>query len=217
MSTAPPLFNVYRHLAIGRARPPPTAAEIDAIEECLGTTLPASFRDYLDRANGGYLDYVVDVPVGDEQTEELCFCGLFATGGPAGHETFLHELRTEREYRGVPPGVLPFARDGGGSVVYLDLSPAGAGRVVAFVHGLPAWTGLTQDSMFVEVASSFDNYVSKLRVDREGALDTLQNDSRELSHVEAMEQFLDIGLPGWRESDDQLQEAVRRARERLIE
>ena len=48
------------------------------------------------------------------------------------------EIRSAREYVKIPQGVLPFARDGGGSVVYLDLSREGNGRVVAFVMDRPA-------------------------------------------------------------------------------
>jgi hypothetical protein len=56
-------------------------------------------------------------------------CGLFsADEGTFCDGTFVGEIRSAREYVKIPQGVLPFARDGGGSVVYLDLSLEGNGR-----------------------------------------------------------------------------------------
>ena len=52
-------------------------------------------------------------------------------------------------------------------MVYLDLTPEGQGRVVAFVTGLPEWAGKRQESQFIQVASSFSEYIDKLYVDEE--------------------------------------------------
>ena len=208
-------YTQFRHLAIERAKPAPTEAQVAAIESLLGASLPASFREFLQAANGGYLEYVLDVPVGDGRSEELSFSGIFsADDGDFCDETLLGEIRSAREYQKVPPGVLPFARDGGGSIVYLDLSPEGCGRVVAFVAGLPEWTGLRTESAFVEVASSFDEYVSKLRIDRSSVIDHLQHDVERIEHVDATEQWLSIGMPSWR-SDPELAARVDEARRRL--
>src|SRR4029453_15941452 len=122
------------------------------------------FRDFLRVANGGYLEYVIDVPTGTGKTEPLCFCSLFLAAERTFFDgTLIGEIRSAREYLKIPQGVLPFARDGGGSIVYPDLSPKGNGGVVAFVTGLPEWAGTRPESGFIEVASSFDEYVAKLR------------------------------------------------------
>jgi hypothetical protein len=205
----------FRHLAIERAKPAPTREQLAAVEGLLGAPLPASFRDFLDVANGGYLEYVIDVPFGDGRSEPLSFCGIFsAEEGEFCDETFVGEIRSSREYQKIPPGVLPFARDGGGSMAYLDLSPEGNGRVVAFVQGLPQWTGLRQKSEYIELASSFDEYVEKLRIDREAVIDHLTHDATNLGHVDATEEWLDIGMPSWRE-DSEIVEAVTAARSRV--
>ncbi|HKD29528.1 MAG TPA: SMI1/KNR4 family protein [Xanthobacteraceae bacterium] len=108
----------HRHLAIERAKPAPTDIQLAAIETLLGANLPACFRDFLRVANGGYLQYVVDVPTGSGKIEPLCFGSIFsADEGTFCDETFVGEIRSAREYPKVPQGVLPFARDGGGSVV----------------------------------------------------------------------------------------------------
>lgn len=205
----------YRHLAIESRQRPPTRAELDAIEAALGAKLPASFCDFLCHANGGCVEYVIDVPVGAMRDEKVSFCSVFSTDGSddrAGN--FLAELRCERTNTRIPPGVLPFARDGGGAVAYLDLSPGGRGRVVAYVHGLPEWAGHRTESSFVELATSFDEYVSKLRVNRERQLEGLAYDATDLAHVDAIEEVLSIGMPDWRD-DPEIVAAVDEARRRL--
>ena len=193
----------YRHLAIKRAKSPPTGTHLAAIETLLDAHLPVSFRDFLRVANGGYLEYVIDVPTGTGKTEPLCFCSLFsADEGTFCDGTLVGEIRSAREYLKIPQGVLPFARDGGASVVYLDLSPKGNGRVVAFVTGLPEWAGSRTESAFIELASSFDEYVAKLRIDRDVVIDQLLDDPTDMSDVDAIEEWLDIGMPRWREDSE---------------
>ena len=209
-------YTRFRHLAIERAKPPPTNAQLAAIEALLGASLPASFREFLQVAHGGFLEYVVDVPFGNGKSEPLSFCSIFsAEDGDFCDETFVGEIRSGRQYVKLPPGVLPFARDGGGSMVYLDLSPEGHGRVVAFVEGLPAWTGLRSESTFVELASSFDAYVNKLRIDRDAVMDHLVHDATTVAHVDATEEWLNIGMPSWRD-DSELTVAVSDARRRVL-
>jgi cell wall assembly regulator SMI1 len=208
-------YTRFRHLAIERAKPAPTAADIEAIEALLGASLPASFRAYLEVANGGYLDYSIDVDVGGGRMESLSFCALFSADlGKSNGETFVGEIRSCRECMKIPVGVLPFARDGGGSMVFLDLSPDGGGAVVAFIEGLPAWTGRRAASAFVKIASSFDDYVDKLQIDRDDVIDHLTHGVTDPSHVDAYEEWLDIGLPNWR-SDRELAQAVAEARARV--
>lgn len=158
----------YRHLEIEESVGEPTAAELEAIEQKLGAKLPKDFVDFLLVANGGYLPYSIDVPIDEDgKTETLCFCELYRTRGKnysqgSDESTFMAEIDAEREYKNAPPEVLPIARDGGSSILYLDLTPKGAGRVVAFVDGLPAWTGLRQNDAFVELAKSFAEFADKL-------------------------------------------------------
>lgn len=211
----PMTYSRYRHLAIERAKPAPTDTQLATIEALLGARLPVSFQDFLRVANGGYLEYIIDVPTVPGKTEPLCFCGLFsADEGTFCDGTFVGEIRSAREYVKIPQGVLPFARDGGGSIVYLDLSPEGNGRVVAYVMGLPEWAGLRTESAFIELASSFDEYVAKLRIDRDAVVENLAHDARNMSHVDTTEEWLDIGMPRWRE-DAELVTILREARERL--
>lgn len=150
------------------------------------------------------------------KTEPLSFCGLFsADEGTFCDETLLGQIRSEREHAKIPRDVLPFARDGGGSIVYLDLSPKGSGRVVAFVKGLPKWTGLRTESALIELAASFDDYIAKLRVDRDAVIDHLKYDATNMSHIDAIEEWLNIGMPQWRE-DAELETILREARQRLM-
>jgi hypothetical protein len=98
--------------------------------------------------------------------------------------------------------LLPVARDGCGSLLMLDVGAEHYGRMVAFVHGLPAWTGSSRDDMFVELAPDLDAYLDSLFIDDEtaesewsGVLGTaLYNPWRDV-----VVQWLDSGLPGWRD------------------
>jgi hypothetical protein len=211
------VYSRYRNIAVERAKSAPTPAQLAAIERLLGAELPTSFREFLQVANGGYVDYVIDVPLGDGKSESLCFCSIFsADEGDFKYGTFMAEINGARKGLKVPVGVLPIARTGGSSMLYLDLSAEGNGRVVAFVAGLPEWTGLRTQSSFVEVASSFDEYLEKLRIDREMVIDGLRQDAKSVAHVEATEEWLDIGMPSWRE-DSELAAAVADARRRVTD
>jgi hypothetical protein len=83
--------------------------------------------------------------------------------------------------------------------------------VVAFVTDLPDWTGLRAEPAFIEVASSFDDYVAKLRIDRDEVIATLVR-TTDMSYVEAMEELLE--MPRWRE-DTELATILSEARRRL--
>src|SRR5262249_47422062 len=111
-------YSRYRHLAIERAKPAPTASQLATIETLLGARLPASFRNFLCVAKAAIWKMSSMFPRGSGKIEPLCFGSIFsADEGTFCDETFVGEIRSAREYPKVPQGVLPFARDGGGSVV----------------------------------------------------------------------------------------------------
>lgn len=152
----------YEHLEIQGAKGAPEPEEVAAIESLLGRPLPQYFIDFLKVANGAYLDYCVRVP---PDGEEMSFCQLYEAGkknGEYSYGTLIYEIQFEREFKRIPEEVLPFARDGGSSVVYLDLTPEGNGRVVAYVHGRPAWAGGDEQDRFVELAPGFGEYIKML-------------------------------------------------------
>lgn len=183
------------------------------MEEALGAALPDSFRDFLRVAGGGSIEYVFDVPTSGGGTEPMAFGAIFSAHA-SDRENVIDEIASARKGMNTPPGVLPFARDGGGSIVFLDLSPEGGGKVVALLDSMPAWTGRERASGFVELAASFDAYVEKLHIDRDYVLDLLENDVSATSHIDATEAWLDIGIPEWRE-DAGLADAVKAARARV--
>ncbi|HET9494721.1 MAG TPA: SMI1/KNR4 family protein [Chloroflexia bacterium] len=160
----------YKHLTILESDGPPSESEIRSIEAVLGTTLPVDFRAFIGVANGGHLPYLVNVPP-HADGEPMAFNVIFSTKpderGTYGYDTFIGEIKNARQVFQVPPAVLPFSHDGGGSMLFLDLTPEGNGRVVAFVEGLPAWTGLRKESAFIEVAHSFSEFVDLLYPDPE--------------------------------------------------
>jgi len=201
------MYGRYKHLAIDDAKHQPKKSELQAIEDLLGAELPEIFLDFLNVANGASIEYVIDVPLGKGKTEPISFCSIFSTEpGNYCDETFIGEIKSGRDYAKIPNKVLPFARDGGGSIVYLDLTEEGNGRVVAFVQGLPEWTGLRTESAFIELAATFDEYIRKLRIDRNLLIDQLQNDVSEISHIDATLEWLEVGMPEWRKDQEIMRE-----------
>lgn len=197
------LYNRYRHLAISDAKPAPTAAQIAAIETELQAVLPPEFLAFLQVGNAAYLDYYVDVPDGRGGVEQMSFCGYFsADDGDFCDETLVGEVRAAREYMDMPARILPFARDGGDSTLFLDLTDEGQGRVLADIHEMPAWTGPRAPAGLMVLAPSFDAYLDSLYIDRRTMLDNLERYATQASHLDATAEYLDIGLPGWRDDPE---------------
>ena len=192
----PPLSRSYRELVLFGPFTPLPAEGLAGVEATLGVALPQPYRRLLEVANGGTVEYDVRLPSGDV----VSFPDLI----PAD--------RLGAEYRSLQESflavhlpvstLLPVARDGCGSLLMLDLGAERHGRVVAFVHGLPAWTGSSRDDMFVELAPDVDAYLDSLFIDDEtaesewsGVLGTaLYNPWRDV-----VVQWLDRGLPDWRD------------------
>jgi hypothetical protein len=154
----------YLHLEIEAPKAPPTGEEIAAIEAAAGGPLPTELFDLLSAANGGKLDYTFELPT-EAGPFPLCFYSLYSTRVPSPGRArgglILHELETERMLKGLRPGLLPIAADGGTSVLYVDLAPERYGRIVAYVEGLPAWDG-TPEGCFVELAPGLPSFLSGL-------------------------------------------------------
>jgi len=198
-----PKLTRFRHLVIRYFAGEPRIAELEAIEQALGTRLPAEFVEYLGAANGGSTEYAARVPPPDG--EWIGMGRLFSTHpdnkGKYSYGTFLGEIQVARETVKTPQEVLPFADDGGGCVFYLDLTVEGQGRVVVFRSGLPPWTGRPSEDKFIPVAVSFVEFIDSLSIEPglagmilEDALAT--QDEKEIAVVT---EILDSGLPGWRE------------------
>lgn len=158
-----------RRLEVEDPLPPPTPEELAAIETELGAPLPAEFVAFLALANGGRLDYSFDVPTPGGEVP-VSFHSLHHTRRPSALRpspgSMLHEIAVERRTKGVARELLPFASDGGASVVFLDLTPEGNGRVLAWVEGLPGWDGDPRSASVV-LAADFAAFVERLYLNLE--------------------------------------------------
>jgi hypothetical protein len=121
--------------------------------------------DFLTHANGGSMNYCIEIA---EINDVLSFCSIFSTkslnSSGTKYSTFVYEILQSRNIFKIPNEVLPFAIDGGGSTLFLDLTEQVNGRIVAFIHGLPGWTGRSGVDTFIEIAPSFNIYLGKLFV-----------------------------------------------------
>jgi hypothetical protein len=118
---------VFRDLELWDPRPA-TTADLDRIERLIGVPLRASFAEFLRVGSGGPMKYCVRAPQ-PAGADELSFSQIYAAGpdpaGELGMGTIPGEIELERASRRIPRQVIPFADDGGGSVLYLDLTPEG--------------------------------------------------------------------------------------------
>ncbi|WP_308200095.1 SMI1/KNR4 family protein [Kibdelosporangium philippinense] len=145
-------------------------AELNALETEIGHPLPSEYRAFIQEANGGTMAYDVLVP--PDKGEIIGFTELFHIGrneqGEYGYGTLIGEYRRRNslwlsEHVSMER-LLPIARDGGNDILFLDLDAA---NVVAFVHGLPEWTGRTQQNILAIVGDTFDAYLDSLFISDE--------------------------------------------------
>lgn len=191
----------YRKLIIKGFAGAPTAAEIEAIEQKLGTRLPADYLDFLQVANGGSTDFSARVP--PPHGEPILLAVVFSTHADAqcnySYDTILGEIDTAREIWQIPPQVLPFGSEGAECEFFLDLTPEGNGRVVVYLAGLPAWTGRKSSDAFVPMANSFTEFIDSLSMDVEQILDALADAraAQDEPYAAVLEEVLASSLPGW--------------------
>jgi len=194
------MYKRYKHLVIQKSDDPPTAAEIRKIERVLGAKLPADFLDFLFVGNGSYLgDYLITVPL--KPNAQVMTFSLFTT--KRGPDSFLNEIKSQRtSYIKTPEKVLPIAQNGGGSYLYLDLRERGTSPVVAFIHGLPVWTGLPQQDELIKIADNFSDYLDLLQFDADYNKSLLVDAiaAKDDKRIAACIEYLDSALPGWRQT-----------------
>ncbi|MGW5688540.1 SMI1/KNR4 family protein [Nonomuraea sp. NPDC003754] len=188
---------------------PCEVAEVELLEQEIGLSLPEAYRRFLEAAGGSQLEYALDFPVDEPDSEVLGFAELYQLGrdedGDYGHGTLLGEYRNTSNWWPAPEiplhGLLPIARNGGSDTLFLDLNPATHGQIDAFVHGLPGWTGRRQRGLFAKVADDFDAYLDSLRIDPDMAESTW-GDVADADPADpwrrTVEAWLDNGLPDWR-------------------
>ncbi len=180
----------YRGLIIDDTNPPPTAAQLTAVEQSLGCKLPEDYLQFLNTCNGGTAEYEIEATFDDGHSESLSFSEMFSAA------TLLSELAEARRMEGFPARcVLPIAR-GGAAMLYLDLQSGY--EVVALAEGLPAWTGLRQENSLVHVADSFNAYLDALYISDEAVIHCIKYFDPRYNVPEAMAEWFDTRAHDWR-------------------
>lgn len=187
----------YKNLIVEDPGAPATEKEIGVLEKELGCSLPEDYIQFLKTCNGGYLEYDILVELEDDASEYLSFCGLYKARNSREWECIPFELQQERKNDDFPrKKVLPIGRDGGSSRLFIDLRDGY--KVVAFVQGLPEWTGLRKNDALVVLADSFDEYLEKLTLCNETIEDHIENFDVNEESVQATIEWLDSIGTAWR-------------------
>jgi hypothetical protein len=188
---------LYRNRIIEDTRPAPSAELVAALEGLLGCRLPDDYRQFLEVCNGGYAVYEINAPLGDGSSEPLSFCYLNSLTSPGTWRTLPFELTQARQEPEFPAlKVVPIASSGGGSRLFLDLRADC--RVVAFIEGLPAWTGRHQQDELVTVAGSFNDYLDALFISDDAIIDAITDFDRATDDPERLVKWFDTGDQNWR-------------------
>ncbi|WP_287813839.1 SMI1/KNR4 family protein [Pseudomonas sp.] len=188
----------YRGLLLEDTREPATDQAIARLEALLQATLPADYRQFLKACNGAIVEYDVAVTLANGERELMSF-SLFGLDLAQTWESNPHELEQAMALPDYPAsGLLPIGRDGGSSLLLLDLRD-GRQDVAAMVAGLPAWTGRRQQGdEYVVLAASFDAYLGALHLADETIASHIDRFLISPTSVEATLAWLDSGSPDWR-------------------
>jgi hypothetical protein len=135
-------------------RRPPTPDQISFIEELVGTRIPQSYIEFLKFSNGGCaeLDTFYYEFEGIERRESVdTFFHISTDCGSSGDVAWEYKHR----WNGIPEQFLPIACNGLGDLICLDLTGPGGGRVVIWIHDIPA-------NQLRSVANSFEEFIDLL-------------------------------------------------------
>ena len=177
--------------------------DLDRVERTIGVALPPGYRRFMKVAHGGTLQYAVRLPPDDPTGRVVEFSNLYEVVGD-GSGTLIGEFRAHPSTfmaEELPAPLLPVARDGGGSELYLDVREEFHGTVWAFMHGLPHWAGGDEQDRGGVVAASWDDYLGMLFIDEEMAQEIWEDAvaGAEDDWLGPVMDWLDAGLPGWRD------------------
>lgn len=189
----------YHGLILDDTREGASDHAIAQLETTLGARLPDDYRQFLKTCNGANVEYDVLATMSNGDEELLSF-SLYGLGPGEAYESNPFELEQLRQQPGFPAtGLLPIGRDGGASVLLLDLRE-GRQEVGAMVAGLPAWTGRRQQGdEYVVLADSFNAYLDLLHLSQERIEEHINHFVISADTIEATVEWLDQGSPGWRE------------------
>jgi hypothetical protein len=137
------------------SRPPPTPEDISRIEELVGAKLPSEYVAFLIFSNGGHPELDVIAVNGAPRWGVDRFFHVSSDAGSALNIFWnYHAFRRT----GIDKSVLPIAANGGGDLFCLDLSEAGDGKVILWIHDVPG-------GKIVQVADSFEELIDRLIID----------------------------------------------------
>ena len=142
--------------------PPITEADIDELEQSLGVELPASYRAFLLRHNGGR-PTPEDV-FGDDHSGSV-LNHLFAVKDDEDIYSTIAHQRFAFEDR-IPPDLLPIGIDAGGNRVCMGITPKNHGKIYLWVMDDEAGPGRKPWRRNIRlIADDFDEFLATFRAE----------------------------------------------------
>lgn len=137
--------------------PPASEGAITEIESAVGP-LPADYRAFLKRSNGGVPDLCIfDVPDGNESVVQR----FLSTG--TGPDTLMSAIKFRADH--LPEDFLPIGYDPGDNNIVLGLSGVNAGKLFFQYHDRDAPQPIAEARDLTFLAHSFDAFAAGLRLD----------------------------------------------------
>ena len=176
--------------------PKPESHLIGEIETLLQRKLPEDYLGFLNEVHAATLDYEIHIKLPDLRSNYRTFGTLFQIVEEGSWCTNPFELNYAKEDEQYPEGLLPFAMSDYGDYLFMDLT-AGY-KIMALIQGSESSTGETTETKLVQVADSFDDYLSKLTISDETMEDHIRTFDPTKAAVEATVDWFDSARPDWR-------------------
>jgi hypothetical protein len=142
-----------------RERPKLTRGRLQKFESDTGLTLPADYRAFLLKHNGGSpVDSRFEVP---DIREDVLLDYFYSIDGRSGVDLEKELATWESE---MPEGFLPIGRDPGGAIIIMGTAGEYAGRVFFWDHQHRSLHSSHEENTF-PVAASFTEFTESLKAD----------------------------------------------------
>jgi hypothetical protein len=140
--------------------------DLQAFQESHGYLLPADYRDFLLKFNGGRPSpsfFWIEENVDGSSVYQ--FYGLYEGSEASSIDTYSGDERY-----GLPSNILPIGDDGVGDFICIGISNENYGEIYFFDHETHPYNDPDSKEGITKLANSFDEFLTALRIEGEDCL-----------------------------------------------